>query len=485
MEKPVKILELSGDDFLKGLSTQPTLARNGIFRSAPGFDPFEVEGYLLPSLQATELTAPVTDPIKVITNWNSGGTEYIYAHSNSKLYQYLRNSPYTQTDVSAQIDLSATAYGVTGAIIWKGRYIYAQDTDLRSNTLPVAIGNDVQILSGSNSTELDVRPMCIGSDKNLYIGDYGSVAKCTNATGTSGNALDELIIDYNYTVRAIVNDGVYLIIFADNNQVTSTARKQGNYSCKVYFWDIGSVDKTSQDFSWVIPGASYIIGAEIVNGIIKVFTPEGIYMCNSGTPPRLIWRFSGNSTITKRPMTPYQITNDGETVYWGDGETNGQNVYANTGSTFYTPYITHGSSAKHTALNYSAGVLFAATDSPKFYIHNVGTTRGNATAQTANIVLNNPFSLSFIKIVLKERLSSGQSVAVSLFDSEGTVISDTDTKSHSTIGAKKSLKFERTAVSGSIQHFEDFYLQINPQGGAAIERITVYGVPSSDDSQII
>lgn len=479
MNKPVKILELKGDDFLKGYSIQPTLARGGIFRSAPGFDPFETEGYLQPALQATELTQPSTNPPKVITNWNSGGTEYVYAHSDTKLYQYLRNSPYTQTDKTAEIN---TSLAVTGAIIWKGRYIYAQTTDLRSNVLPVASGSDVQILSGSNSSDLDVRPMCIGADKNLYIGDYGSVAKCIIATGTSGNALDAFAIDAGYTVRDIVNDGYYLVIFADNNQIATTSRVQGNYTGKIYFWDCSS-SKTTADIIYDIP-CSYIIGAEIVGNAIKLFTYEGIYLLNSGTPPRRIWSFMGNSTITKRPTTPYQITNDGETIYWGDGATNGQNVYANRGSTFYVPYITHGTSAKHTSLNYSAGVLFAGTSTPRFYILNAGTTRGNATAQTVNIVLSAPYTFSYVKVVLKERMSSGQAVAISVFNSEGTVISDTDTKDFATFGAKKTLKFDRKVpTSNGVERFEDFYLQINPQGGATIERVVFYGFPADDNGQ--
>lgn len=480
--EPKKLLELKGDDFLKGQSIQPTLPRGGIFRSSPGFDPFETEGYLQPSLEADEIDAPSTNGIKTFTDFNSSGTEYVYAHSNTKLYQYLRNTPFTQTDKTAEINVTDSPF--CGAIIWKGRYIYAQKTDLRSNILPVASGSDVQILNGSNSSDLDIRALCIGSDKNLYVGDYGSVGKCVLHTGTAGNALDAFTIDAGYTVRDIVNDGYYLVIFADNNAVTTTNRKQGSYSCKIYFWDCSS-SKTTADIIYDLPGNSYIIGAEIVGNAIKVFTYEGIYVCNSGTPPRKIWSFTGNSTITKRPMTPYQITNDGETVYWGDGETNGQYVYANRGNAFYIPYITHGSSAKHTALNFSSGVLFAGIDTPKVYVLNTGTTRGNATAQTANIVLSGLYKLSYIKVTLKEKMSSGQAVSVNLFNSDDDTIMDTNTKSFTTLGAKKTLKFDPKPGAIPISQFEDFYLQINPQGGATVQRVVVYGIPCGDDGQQI
>lgn len=480
--KPVKIFEVKGADWLKGFSQQASLMRGGILQAGGGANPFETEGVFQPALAATEITAPVTNPIKIFTNWNTGGVEAVYGHSDSKLYSYLRNSPYTQSDVSAQIDTANTDHACTGAIIWKGRYVYSQSTDLRSNSLPVAIGNDVQILNGSSSSELDIRKLCIGADKNLYIGDYGSVGKCVLHTGTAGNALDVFTIDSDHIVRDIQSDGRYLVIFADNNAVKTTSRVVGNYSCRIYFWDYS---KTTADIIYDIVGDSYIIGAHIIDGKIYVFTYNGIYICNSSTPPKLIWRFTGNSTVAKRPPHPYAITGSDDTIFWGDGGTNGQYVYAIRGTTVFSPYLTQGSTYKHTALKYTSGSLFAGTDQPKAYIHNVGTTRGNASVQFAITQYEQPYQLAFVKVSLRNPLSSGQSVVVSIFDGNGSNIMNTSTKQFSVDGALKSLKFDPVAASTPNAQFESMYITVSSVLGASIARITVYGFPIEDNLQIL
>lgn len=493
-----KLLEIKGEDWLKGFSAQPTLPRMGLFQNGAGFNPFEMEGYFLPALSATELTAPVTSPVKVLTHWSNGATETVYAHSESKLYAYLRNSPYTQSDQTAQIDIAGPNGNTNcaGAIIWNNRYIYSQDTDVRSNILPVASGSDVQILNGSSTfSDLDYRKLEIGPNKNLYVADGNGVGLIVLATGTTGNLLPSasnagtLVIEAGLCVRDLVNDGQYLVVFADGNTRggttgKTTSRTTGNYTCRIYFWDCSNTSKTTADIIYDIHGDSYIIGAKMIGGVIYVFTYNGIYICSSTTPPKLVWKFTGNSSIAKRPVNPYSITAAHDVIYWGDGATNGQNVYAIKEGVLYAPYISHGSTFSHTALKYGGDdTVWAATTGPHLYAHNVGSTRGNATLQTSIQQLSFPAKLSYIKVTLKTAMSAGMAVSMSMFDSNGTVIMTTNTKSYSASGALKNILFLPLPTTGSVQQFEDFYLQINPQGGANIQRVTVYGEAIDDHFQ--
>lgn len=485
----MKILEIKGKDWMTGFSRQAGIATTGLFQSMYNFDPFENEGYLQPALAVTDLTAPATNPIKVITPIIDGTTPKFYAHSETKIYEYLRNTPYTQTDLTAQLDFTAaTGVACAGAISWKGYYIYAQAGDLRSRAIPISGGSDVQILNGGDSSYQDIRPMCIGSDKNLYIGGWGNgagggLAKITSATGTAGNTLDFFGVDDGFTVRDIVNDGRYLVLIADNNHITTTSRVVGDYQCKVYFWDPVRA-LTTADVIYDIQD-SYLIGAEIVDGKVHIFGYNGIYVCNSANAPQLIWSFLGNSTVTKRPISPYAITVGNGIIYWGDGGTNGQQVYALRGNVVYSPYQTHQGTTYHTALQFSANALLAGTTLPKMSINNIGSTRSNVTVLTTIFQLSQPHKLDFIKVTLKAPMSSGMEVDLSMFDSNGSLLKDSDSKTFAVVGAKKTLIFKPVGSSNTIKEFEDFYLTINPIGGAVIERVAVYATPSDDNSQMI
>lgn len=485
-----KIFELKGQDWMRGLSVQTGMALGGLFQSATGFNPFETIGFMQPSLSYLGLTAPVTNPVKAITHWNDGTTGYLYAHSESKLYRYLRLSPYTQLDVTAEVTFSATGADFSGGLLWRGsadsvlRYIYANSDEIRSNTLPVAIAADKQILSAGHS-ELDIRKMCIGADKNLYIPYVGGVNKCVTNDSTSGNVVAAFAIDKGYTVRDLLNDGRYLVIFADNNTISTTSRLVGTYSCRAYFWDMA---KNTADVIWDFPGESYLIGAAYLDGAIIVFGYNGIYVCNSVTPPKMIASFLGNSTLTRRPANPYQITSDGSTVFWGDGASVNTGIYAygslpgSNKKIFYTPYVAATTNAI-TALSSSANLLFAAHTTPSLVVYNTGSTRGDASVLTTPIQLEQPFRYGYTKIVLKDKLSSGQSVtfkALTAGELGGLVVSDQETKSYSASNPRKDFKFEITPATNSVSVIEDLVIQVTGTAGATIERVTIYGEPLPD-----
>src|SRR5690348_10169840 len=134
MADPQKIFEAKGQDWLKGKSAQYNLPVGGLFRQYKGIDPFEQSGMALPSLTGTTVTP--TNAIQFLQSWNDGTTAYVYGQSNTKLYRYLKDSPYTETDVTSQITVGTT---VVGSAVWKGRYIYAirsgSNPAIRSNTL--------------------------------------------------------------------------------------------------------------------------------------------------------------------------------------------------------------------------------------------------------------------------------------------------------------------------------------------------------------
>ncbi len=484
-----KIFEIRGGDWLKGFSAQGGLSLGGIFQYASGFHPWKLAGYLKPSLASTELTAPA-DSIKNITSWNASGVGYFYAHTNTKLYQYLVASPYTQTDVTAQI----TPEHVAGAILFQNKYCYAYggggNINIYSNSLPVNLGSETVIASSSNYSSISdaiVRPMCIGADANLYVGDYGAssggVIRITTALANTAQ-LAAFAIDAGFTVRDMVDDGKYLVIIADNNNPKTTSRVVGNYQCKVYFWDMG---KPTADVIWDIKD-SYLIGAKFFDNKTYIWGYNGVYVTNVVTQPKQIWDFNENvsapglTPIMKRPLNPYQISVGPNDIFWADGAATGQLIYALRGPVFFSPYQTHQSVYAHTAISAISDMVVAAVDAPKLYINNVGTTMGNATVETTVEALPQPYTYGYIKVVLQSPLSAGQSVTLNAYNSNGTVILNTSTKSFSADGAKKSLIFTAKPVTGGVVQFDDIYVLVNPVG-AIIERMTVYGTPLDDLTQ--
>ena len=265
---------------------------------------------------AQQTSGLATTP-KFITNWNASGTQYLYVQTDTKLYQVLTVSPYTVTDVTAQITPGTSVYG---AIIWKGVYVYSTNNDIRANTFPVASGSDVQLKSGYNGT-MDYRALCIGADGNLYYGDTPMVGVLTSATGTSGNTTNHGI-DNGYTVRDLVNDGRYLVIFADNNQQNNANCLVGNYSCKVYFWDMVQTDGNNRIIADAIYdfADSYIIGAKMTDNGIEMITYNGVYVLSSTTRPKMIRPFpiTPNGRMG-RPLNPSQIIFIKGSLYWVEG----------------------------------------------------------------------------------------------------------------------------------------------------------------------
>ncbi|HUC20463.1 MAG TPA: hypothetical protein VMR98_03145, partial [Candidatus Polarisedimenticolaceae bacterium] len=350
-------------------------------------DPFEMAGMMCPPLTASIVSLGATP--KYLTPINILGTAYWYVHCDTKLYRVLNDSPYTATDVTAQVSTTDGATtGIRGAALWKGKYIYSTATKIFSNDLPVLAASEVTILNGVSSSLVDHR-FTTGADGNLYFTDVGSVGRITNTAGTSGNTFAAVTFsDASMVVRHLVNDGRYLVILADNNggtAPTSYGSLPTNRSrCQVLFWDMV---KGNFEQIWELDD-SYLIGGIHQDGAIYIFGSDNLYVCNIATPPRSILNFKGNSTITAKPTSPSQITRGRGSIYWTDGNTTSGQIYAygslipGTPKIFYQPY-TSASSDPLTALGFNGTNFFGADSHPNMQIFNAGTARNNASIKLA------------------------------------------------------------------------------------------------------
>lgn len=479
-----KILEHKNEDWSKGISAQGHMPIGGLFQGMGGIDPFYNQGLVVPSFTPDSIT-PSSTP-KFLTNFNSSGTAYLYWHSNTEIKQILRDSPYTQTDRSSNITFGGL--DVIGAIQWKGYYVYARaGGDLRARAIPITTGTDTQIKAGFNSTQ-DYMALCVGADGNLYHGDNSLVGIITSPTGTTGNS-NTFVIDSDFTVRDLINDGQYLVILADNNTQTTAGRQVGNYRCRVYFWDM---IKSTADVIYDVQD-SYLIAGKQLDGNIYFFGYNGLYVCNTATSPKMVRPFTGyNGISVGKPSNPYQLTKSKGSIYWIDGFnsslTNGRVfAYGNptTGSTkiFYEPHLNGNSSNAQTFLQVVGDTFWMGEASPKIYVQNTGSTAGTGTITTIDKTMDRPHRFEMVKVVLARPLSSGQSVACSVVSADGSkTISNNETKSYSAGNPKQILNFKRNPTTNSLDRFEDVRITLTIVG-ATVQRMSVYATPLDDSAE--
>lgn len=478
---------------MKGLSIQPGLALGGLFQVASNFDPFETMGYLQPSLAANAIdTATITTTVNYLTSLDLGTTDgYVMAlgdrsGTGAKTLYRIKTTDSTVVDYSNQIDQNVT----TGAVVHRGlgfyrnRIIYEQNNTIRSNTATPTGGNDVEILASSATNNYTLVPTVFkqGSDGVLYFNNINGVGKIVLTTGTIGNTQTAFTFtDTHLLAKDICNDGIYTIFIADNNYYQSSLI-QGN--CRIFFWD---TIKSKADIIWDIPD-SYVISCHYVDGKIIVMGASGIWVCNSATPPKLVFPLSASQL----PLTTNSVTVKGNILYWGDRAVSTK-VYgygAKIGKPIlFTPYTSSASDNLHTVIiasgNYFLTAVDTGTNTPKIYLQNSGSTRNQSQAITSTTQLVQPYTLSYIKVVLKTPLSVGQSIAMEIFNGNAGSISASETKDFTTYGAKQSLVFTTKTSANNFKQFEDLYLSIVSIGGAVVQRISVYGIPTDDNSQLI
>ncbi len=494
-----KILEIKNNDWLKGISAQTNIPIGGLFQYLVNCDPFEQGGLALPSLSPDNQSLG-TIP-QFITSWYDNTNDRLYAHTPTKLYSVLKNSPYTVTDVTNQINQGAMTGNLNcigGVAVWKNRYVYASITDnndlyINNNTIGVQSGNDI-LLNHVANYNLNFTPFEIGADGNLYYGMDGAVGVLTAIDTASGNSTTHLI-DSGYRVRALVNDGRYLIILADNNQAFVANKRTGDYKCKIYFWDMVQTDANNRiiaDVIWDLKD-SYMIGAKFLENAVYFFTYSGFFVCNVSTSPKLIRNYPPTIIpgIYGRPLHNGQITAHKGSIYWLDAaDTIDGYVYAYgnpvTGQPkiFYIPYVYVSSSYVNACIASSGDQFIVGTSQPGLFFFNVGSTRGNVVVKTIDTNMISQFKYEYIKVVLGQKLSSGQSVQVIATGAGGTQTISSETKSYNSANPKQELKFTRNVNGGSNnpEKFEDITVIVN-SNGAPIQRVSVYATPLDDSNE--
>lgn len=486
-----KIIEIKTGDWMKGNSAQPNIAVGGLFQSLSGVDPFEQGGLMLPSLMPDNATTGIATTPKFLTNWNLDGVGYLYIHTNSKLYQMLAASPYTVVDKSSSIVVTDP---VQGAIVWGGKYIYAvKNSNFEVRAWDFA-SSDIQILQNRNTgvTGLSERPMCVGADGNLYIGDFGAINKCIINSGTSGNTVNSttsLNPDYDMKVRALVNDGRYLVAFADNNVEDPTARLPGAYKCRIYFWDMQKTQSggtsIQPDIIYDLPGESYIVSAKIIDGQIYFIGYNGIYVCNSATNPKLIRPYpflAGGAS--HRPVSTAQIIAFKGSIYWVDPINLSYGTIAAYGNpitgqqkVFYEPYLFSGGYTP-TCMNNAGSTIYLGTDQPGIFIFNVGTTRGGGNMSTLDLSMTQPHTYGYVKIDLSRPMVSGESVQVVATAGNGQL--SAETQSYNAASPRQTLLFRpvKTAANQPDKFVDIRVLVANTK--VPVQRIAVYATPLDD-----
>jgi hypothetical protein len=493
MANPTKILELKGTDWMKGLSIQSGLALGGLFDYAYNFDPFDTMGYLRGSLAPVTLDAStITTQVKHFTSVAYSADGYVFAlgdraDTGTKCFYKIKLLDNTVEDYSGNID---TGHG--GAIKHSGMtyhdskvvYCSANNTIRSVSTTGTS---DVEILTSAASGGFDF-PVAfgMGADGELYYTNNtaSSIGKIVLVTGTAGNVSNAFTIaDTSFRPKDITSDGIYTIIVADNNLYGSTI---STASCKVFFWDNISSRAT---IIYDIPDSS-IIAARYVNGKVVVIGASGLWVCNSATPPKLIFPLA----TSKLPTGANQVVTKDGILYW----TSPTYVYAYGSKVgkdiLFTPFRSTDNDNLHSALGTSGPYfltgLDTGTNTPKVILLNSGSTRTISQLQSVTTSLPQPYTFSYAKVVLKESLGTGDKVTLSVFNGEGNVVMAATDKSYAVNGAKKTLIFNPILSIGSgVTEFIDLkaYLEINQgeTGDVIVQRVSVYGIPQEDYSQKI
>lgn len=511
-----KILEIKDKIWLAGYALHNSLGYGGRFARLTLCNPFETTGVAQPSYNEIQvgllawISAP--DTIRSLTNVYDGTSSYLLGLSKTKLYKILNASPYTISDVSANVAINNPSGrdATAGSIFWAGKYIFQTQTSGGTPSLrswDLISGSDVEILSSGNwdFTKFYNVPFCIGADGNLYRGDLGQIGECTINTGSGPNDIGAARkIDNDLIVRDMVNDGRYLVVLADNN-AQDTPTSKGKFKCRIYFWDMVKTQlsgtKISPDIIFDLPDESYFIGARILDGMIYAWGSNGLYEFNSGTEPKLIRPFIGSSAlnITGKPGSTYNLATQSGSVLWGNSTMVGDSTYAygnpiaGQQKIFYQPYGSAFSAITGVSAMVSCGnLLFLA------FLSNVGGAgisvqndsgangRNGLIVQPISESLEQPYRFEYTKVVLTKPLSVGGLLNHQMLTQNGTVVSASETKSYSPTLPRQTFVFKRNAVGATAHRVEDLYpiVTLNDSaGGAGIARITVYGTPLDDSSE--
>jgi len=473
---PKKLFEVKFGEWEKSLSYETTVFVNGIFKTFSNCDPFVGRGAFVPTNAVSEIGSGVVDPaesIRVILPIYASGSGQFYALGDN-YKAYLVDSSETVTDVSAQVGTGSAA--ALDMKRWKNGVAYAMSTEVRTNAIPLASGSDTQVLSVNPTSNL-----CIGPDRDLYIGVNNNVAYVRQAGGT-GTAVAASLETGNI-VKKLISDSRYLLWVAYNG-----SSPNGRDQIILAWWNLSS---SAFDDIQEFEGGS-LRGAEKVGNDILILTTTGIYLTRFGAgKPQLIVPFGGSVGTTDVPVSDFFMGSEGcskNTLFWGtNGSTGRIFAYGNPVANSVKRLYQMGTSpdTNITALNTNNSKFLFATSgntsvgTRKFYSLSGSSSINTAIANLAGFSLGKPYIFHSARVVLKSPVASGNSVSLQILTSNSTkTVCASATKTNSTDSGERNLVFRHTAAGdgSDVRTFEDLS-DVKLTTNVAIHSLALYGFP--------
>ena len=475
--EPVKILEISSKDWMGGMSAQRYMSVGGVFRSLTNYDPFERHGVWKPTVAPTERgDGTVAANIKHFTAWiNTADSNeaYLYGFANSSAAYAIKSvTPFTVSAITGGITGITT---IRGAGNFKGKVLYANDTVVKANSIPVAAPNEATILSGLTAAE---HIMHIGPDRNMYITNDNHIARITNEAGTSGNAAQYLTFESDVVTRDITDDGKYLVIAGDTTENLASSQQNGNARCFVAFWNM-----KSQDLSqiWEFRD-SRIYSIERAEDEIFVIGADNIYVCRIDMPIKPLMPLRNNPTIASSIfVSPANTIRRGNgVVLWAMGTS----IYGYGRSTPYTAkrlfHLNTGSDTI-TAMIHDGITLWGSIVSELYDFTN-GASFNTSSLILADIDFKRPYEFAYAKIVLRKGLTSGLTLPLEILTQDGAeyVLKSQgfNFTSHGKVSSFIYFPLPLTSdTTSQVPWFEDLTDISMTNNGAEVRRLEVWGYP--------
>ncbi|HUC20403.1 MAG TPA: hypothetical protein VMR98_02830, partial [Candidatus Polarisedimenticolaceae bacterium] len=103
----------------------------------------------------------------------------------------------------------------------------------------------------------------------------------------------------------------------------------------------------------------------------------------------------------------------------------------------------------------------------------------------ANITFPQPYKFEWAKVVLKDKLSSGQSVSLSIHSQDNNAgISANQSVGYSASNPQQTMIFTPTLESNPADVFEELSdVVLGTVGGAVVERFEIWATPTDPNSQ--
>src|SRR3990167_6728426 len=485
-EEAIKILEISGDAWMGGISLQPSMAVGGLFRTALNFDPFKVMGVFSPSIAGTQKGASsITTAGAFNVGFEVSGTSYFYSFGDgTKVYRIDTSSNIGDVDdVSASISDIAV---IRGAIKHKDKIVYASNTSLKFNNTDTSTPGDGFTLANQRGlislTTGGVHVMTTGPDRNLYVTNINKIARITTMTGqsggvpASGNTNSYLTFEDDVRLRDIKSDGKYLAILGDTNN-NWIAGGNTKVRCFVAFWNMKSQDLTQiWEFEDVVTYGMEFDGEEFI-----VHGRDNVYTCNINTPISPLISRRGNTNLIPATVYPGAVIRKDGSVYWGEAS----RVWAYgkpnklLKKILYQPYFIDSGSALSLFPHHDG--VWVMTDNNKLYEFISGSQVLTATVTLSDVDFKTKYRFAFAKIILRDVMASGDAVDITIGTQNGNkTVLNSNGMNFADHGAISSKRILPEAVEGSNDSliFEDLTsIKIDSSNGANVRRVELWAFP--------